>query len=280
MSLLVAVLAIAAAIVSYISSVSAFFFSGRFMRMVRMGPSSVTRISGMEFLSGCRVSLHRPTRRPQRNLPTLLFDRCERTPRFHGVRYSRAAGSAAGVPRNPLQPHHALVHDNLAIFLHVLEHAPASVAKARALAGVQRSIARVEAADRDAAATAAVRIAASRRAAAAGPAAIAAAGIAAAAGRVLTEHRDVAGGAATVTGIASIGILAQHRSIGCAAIAAAAVAGGAALVEQGRVGRRTGAIAAVAGWAGAVEHAGIRGGRCVAAAVAGATAVIQHAGIG
>ena len=38
---------IACAIASYIASVSAFFFSGRFIRTVRTGPSSLTRMSGM-----------------------------------------------------------------------------------------------------------------------------------------------------------------------------------------------------------------------------------------
>jgi hypothetical protein len=39
---------------SYIGGVSAFFFSGRFTRTVRTGPSSVTRIRDMEVLPGKR----------------------------------------------------------------------------------------------------------------------------------------------------------------------------------------------------------------------------------
>jgi hypothetical protein len=45
----------AAAMASYIPAVSAFFFSGRFIRMVRTGPSSVTMTS---------VMLMRPETRP------------------------------------------------------------------------------------------------------------------------------------------------------------------------------------------------------------------------
>src|SRR6185312_1799203 len=50
-----AALSIAAAMASYIASVSAFFLSGRFMRMVRIAPSSETMMSGMSWAFRKRV---------------------------------------------------------------------------------------------------------------------------------------------------------------------------------------------------------------------------------